>query len=374
VKPILIEARDTVETLKSAEVRDYFKEQCLAAPEAKRTAVERAAGQSSRTAVLYPIILPDRIELLLSFADGPQQFTSHVDAKTLNDTVHSLRPAVETLGKRDYFGPAERLYDWLIRPIDAALAERHIDTLVVIPDGALRTIPFATLYDGKEFLVAKYALATSPGLTLMDPEPIERQANARVLLAGLSKPVQGFAALDSVPGELSSIGKLYGGTVLENEDFRLSTVEQDLKTVPYSVVHIASHGEFDSDPQNTYILTYDGKLTLDNLEDALKYSQFREQPLELLTLSACRTAAGDDKSALGLAGVAIKAGARSAVASLWFVSDEASTHLIELFYAKLSAGLSKAKAMQQAQLEMIGDRRFRHPGYWSPFLVIGNWL
>ena len=91
-------------------------------------------------------------------------------------------------------------------------------------------------------------------------------------------------------------------------------------------------------------------------------------------MSACRTAAGDDKSALGLAGVAIKAGARSAVASLWFVSDEASTHLIELFYDKLSTGMSKAQAMRQAQLEMIEDRRFRHPGYWSPFLVIGNWL
>jgi CHAT domain-containing protein len=163
--------------------------------------------------------------------------------------------------------------------------------------------------------------------------------------------------------------------VLEDEDFRLARVEQALRSVPYSVVHIASHGEFSSDPQKTFILTYDGRLTLDRLEGVVKYSEFRDQPLELLTLSACRTAAGDDRAALGLAGVAIKAGARSAVASLWFINDEAASRLITLFYERLKApGASKAQALQQAQLELIKDRRFRHPGYWSPFLVIGNWL
>jgi len=374
VAAILVEARNTVETLKTAEIRDYFKDQCLSAVQEKATTLERTAGASKHTAALYPIILSDRVELLVSFADGLRQFTSRVDEKTLNDTAHRLRLSLETLGKRDYVEPGKRLYDWLIRPLEPELAAHGIDTLVVIPDGVLRTLPFSTLYDGKEFLISKYALATAPGLTLIDPRPIAPQPE-HALLAGLSKPVQGYAPLRFVGDELTSLNKMYGGRVLQDEAFRLGAVEQDLKTVPYSIVHIASHGEFDSDPTKTYVLTYDGKLTLDALEGAVKYSEFREQPLELLTLSACRTAAGDDRAALGLAGVAIKAGARSAVASLWFVSDEASAKLIELFYEKLHGGqISKAKAMQEAQLELMKDLRFRHPGYWSPFLVIGNWL
>ncbi len=114
---------------------------------------------------------------------------------------------------------------------------------------------------------------------------------------------------------------------------------------------------------------------MDALEQVLKFSQFRELPIELLVLSACQTAAGDDRAALGLAGVGIKAGARSVIASLGAVSDKATTDLFFNFYGALQATeLSKAKALRQAQLSLIEDRRYRHPGYWSPFIMIGNWL
>lgn len=97
--------------------------------------------------------------------------------------------------------------------------------------------------------------------------------------------------------------------------------------------------------------------------------------MELLTLSACQTAAGDDRAALGLAGVAVKAGARSALATLWFINDQATALLITEFYHQLrDPDLSKAKALQRAQLILLNDRRYQHPGYWSPFLLIGNWL
>jgi CHAT domain-containing protein len=370
---ILLEVRNTVETLKTAEIRDYFKDQCLVAIEAKQTTLDRATGPSSRTTVLYPVILPERIELLVSFADGQRQVVSRVDETTLTQTVRQLRLNLETLGTREFFEPAQRLYDWLIRPIEAELTAHQIDTLVIVPDGVLRTVPFGSLHDGAEFLVGKYALATAPSLTLIDPKPIARQGE-RALLSGLSKSVQGYAALPFVTDELRSLSRMGGATILEDAGFMLGEFENQLRDIPYSVVHIASHGEFDSDPAKTYILTYDGRLTLDRLEQAVKFSEFRDQPLELLTLSACRTAAGDDRAALGLAGIAIKAGARSAVASLWFINDEASSRLIKLFYERLGAGVSKAKALQQAQLELIKDRRFRHPGYWSPFLLIGNWL
>ena len=114
---------------------------------------------------------------------------------------------------------------------------------------------------------------------------------------------------------------------------------------------------------------------MDGLEKFIKLSRFREKPVELLTLSACRTAAGDDRAALGLAGIAIKAGARSALATLWFINDRASSVLVTRFYRELkNPAVSKAQALRFAQLSLIEDRRYRHPGYWSPFLLIGNWL
>ena len=143
------------------------------------------------------------------------------------------------------------------------------------------------------------------------------------------------------------------------------------------MVHIASHGEFAGDPKKSFLLTYDGRLDMDGLEQLIKLSRFRDEPVELLTLSACQTAAGDDRAALGLAGVAIKAGARSALATLWFINDQASSLLVRRVLPPARASSrrpSKAKALQAAQLAIMADLRYRHPAYWSPFLIIGNWL
>ncbi len=162
---------------------------------------------------------------------------------------------------------------------------------------------------------------------------------------------------------------------LENKDFLIPKMQRELTEQTYSIVHIASHGQFVSDVKQSFLLTFNDKLTMDGLERFIGLSQYRENPVELLTLSACQTAAGDDRAALGLAGIAVKAGARSALATLWFINDQASALLISAFYEQLlNPGLSKAKALQQAQLQLLADRRYRHPSYWSPFLLIGNWL
>jgi CHAT domain-containing protein len=187
--------------------------------------------------------------------------------------------------------------------------------------------------------------------------------------------VQGFAPLPFVADELQSVQKLYGGTVRQDQQFTVPTMEKDLGDTPYQIVHIASHGQFDSDVNKTFLLTYDGKLGMNKLEQILGLSKFRTDAVELLTLSACETAAGDDRAALGLAGVAIKAGARSALATLWTVNDPASAELVSTFYRELQdPAVSKAKALQQAQLGLLKDARYRHPSYWSAFLLIGNWL
>lgn len=374
VPTLLSEARRTVELLKTAEIRDYFKDQCLLPLEAQKV-VAASAAESTRTATLYPIVLPDRVELLIAVAGEQYRVTTPITEATLISEVRELRRSLETLGTRDYFAPAQQIYEWLIRPVEPELRAHDVDTLVVVPDGALRTIPFAALYDGKSFLVEHYAIATELGLTLMDPKPIARQP-ITALLSGLSKPTQGFPALPFVGDELASLRRLsLNSTVLEDESFRVRRVEEELKAVPFSVVHIASHAEFSSNPARTYILTFDGRLTLAELEDSIKHGAWRDDPVELLTLSACQTATGDDRAALGLAGVAIKAGARSAVASLWFVNDEAASQVIMVFYKGLQEpNRSKAHAMQLAQVALIHQSRFRHPGYWAPFLLIGNWL
>ncbi len=376
---LLEEARDTVETLKVAELRDYFRDQCTIAIKSKAAVVEKIAD---RTATVYPIPLDDRLEILVSYADGMKRVAVPVGRDRLTSEVRQLRSFLEKRTTREYLTPARQVYDWLIRPLERDLADRGVDTIIFVPDGALRTIPLAALHNGHDFLIRRYAVATAPGLTLVDPKPLAvearaRTSNSRILLAGLSEAVQGYPPLPSVDREIAALQEIEGGggAVLRNAGFRVRDVDERLRAVPYSIVHIASHGEFGSDPENSFILAHDGRITLDLLERTIKFGELRAAPLELLSLSACRTAAGDDRAALGLAGVAVKAGARSALASLWFISDEASSEIVIDFYGRLrDPSGSKAKALQQAQLAMLQDRRFQHPGYWSPFLIIGNWL
>ena len=274
----------------------------------------------------------------------------------------------------EFLPHAQRLYDWIIRPMEKDIDAAKPDTIVFVPDGALRTIPMGALHDGKQFLITRYPIAVTPSLNLADPRPFKRE-NAKLLSLGLTKAVQGFPGLPYVSDELKTLQEIYGGTLLMDENFRLSNVESELKKNPFSMVHIASHGQFGGNVENTFLLAYDEKFNMDRLGEYVGLFRFREEPLELLTLSACETAAGDDRAALGLAGVAVRTGARSALASLWHVNDPASYELITEFYRQLRNPLiSRAAALQAAQMKLIADQRYDHPGYWAPFLLINNWL
>jgi len=200
--------------------------------------------------------------------------------------------------------------------------------------------------------------------------------DSEVLLAGLSESVQNFSALPGVPKELNEINLLLGGDKLLDKAYTMEVIENKLQSKSYSIVHLATHAQFTGVLDNDFLLTYDDKITINKLKNIIGLGRFRDQPIELLTLSACQTAVGDDKAALGLAGVAIKAGARSALATLWFVDDESTSLAITEFYRQLSSsiGLSKAKALQEVQKKMIMQDRYWHPTYWAPFLLIGNWL
>jgi CHAT domain-containing protein/lipopolysaccharide biosynthesis regulator YciM len=372
VEVALEEARDTVEQLKFAELEDYLNDECAAVQLAKIASVERIGRN---TAVIYIVPLPDRTELLVSLASGIKRFKLPVGAEQLAAEARELRLNLERRATNAYLLQARQMYEWLIRPIKGELTTNGVDTLVFVPDGALRLIPMAALQDGEHFLIEEFAVAVTPGLTLMEPKPTPRR-NVRMLVGGMAQGMKDFPPLPNVAAELQTVAATFNAEKLLDHDFVTSKLKESFAQTQYQMVHFATHGKFESDAGKSFILTYDGKLTLNQLEDLIRPGQFRGKPVELLTLSACQTAAGDDRAALGLAGVAIKAGARSALASLWFVHDESTAMLMGEFYSRLrhEPEESKAKALQQAQLKLLNDARFGHPCYWAPFLIIGNWL
>lgn len=368
----LRQARDTMELLKNAELQDYFGDACVAAARPRVTAVEHVAPH---TAVVYPVLLPDRAELLVSLPTGLKRVPVPFPGTQVTDRARGLRNGLEARDPERYLEHARWLYQALIRPLEADLEAGAVQTLVFVPDGALRLIPLAVLHDGQRYLIEKtYAIAVTPSLSLTDPRPLPPH-RAPLLAAGVAEAVGEFSALPSVTGELQHLQQRYGATVLLNEAFSPARLEQTLHQGAFGMLHVATHARFAAQADESFLLTAQGQLTLPQLAQMLGRLRFREQPIELLTLSACETAQGDERAALGLAGVAIQAGARSAVATLWRVADAAAARLMEALYEQLhTPGTSRARALQQAQQRLLADPQYADPFYWAPFLLINNWL
>lgn len=369
--PYLRAARDAIEAYKAAELRDYFRDDCVDQMQARLTKLDTV---SPATAIIYPIIFADRTELLVSFPDGLRRHSVPVTSSVLTDEIRRFRRLLEKRTTREYLPHAQQLYDWLLRPLLPDLRRLKVETLVFVPDGPLRTIPMSALHDGDQFLIAQYAVAMTPGLDLTDPRPLNR-TRAQLLSSGLTKAVQGFPPLPHVAEEMESIHLLFKGEQLLDNNFIAPRLEGELKDGRYSILHIATHGQFATDVNESFLLTFDDRLTMSQLERLVGLFRFRQDPLELLTLSACQTGIGDDRAALGLAGIAVKAGARSALATLWFINDDASSELVSEFYRQLhDASKSKARALQLAQLKLLSEGLYEHPAYWSAFLLLNNWL
>lgn len=366
---ILTEARNVIEQWKTAELRSYFQDGCIA--DVKNVSLD---SLDPGAAVVYPIPLPDRLEILVSGASGISRFTVPVGKTQLESEAERFRVLLTNRTSNRYKQPARQLYDWLVAPYRSLLWKSGIDTLVFVPTGALRTIPMSALHDGENFLIKSYAIAVTPSMKLLTPKPLVA-SDTNILLAGLSEAVQGFPSLPSVPEELSAVEKIYGGQVLLNESFEFENLSRALTDKATGVVHIASHAEFASNTEDSFVLTYNDRLSMDELASLIRGANLSGEPIELLILSACQTALGDDRAALGLAGVAIRAGARSAMGSLWSVSDAATSELVVGFYEALQVPNSnKAQALRAAQSSLIADQRFKHPFYWAPFMIINNWL
>ncbi len=368
-------ARDSIESLQVAELENFLRQGCLDTYTVQLEKIDRSA------AVIYPIILPDRVATIAAIPGQPLRYYSQkIPANTVEKTVASLQRRIQT---PDYNPKQElafkkqskQLYDLLIAPLASDLAAAKTQTLVFVLDGVFRNIPMSVLYDGDKYLVEKYNLALTPGLQLVPPQTASIQARSRVLLGGISESRQGFSALPGVMPEIEAISKLLPAQKLLNADFNSKLVATNLVASNAPIVHLATHGQFSSKAEDTFILTWDGRLSLDRLSTLLKDRGSRsDNSIDLLVLSACQTASGDNRATLGLAGVAIRARAKSTIASLWAVSDEATQDLMIGLYQNLAGNkLGKSGSLRQAQQTLMRDPKYRSPYYWAPFVLIGNW-
>ncbi len=366
-------ARKTIESLQLAELDNFLKEACLTG---LATQVDEVDPQA---AVIYPIVLNESLEVIVSL---PNRSLLHHTTKIPQDQLESLlselrRSLRRTSLETDIQAVSAKIYNILIgQETESILAANKIKTLAFVLDGSLRNLPMAVLYDGQQYLIEKYNLAIAPGLQLIDPRPLKRQ-QLTIFVGGLSKETQNYQALPNVEREIQQIATLVSAqTPLLNETFISESIQKQIRKIPYRVVHLATHGEFSSDAEKTFVLTWNNRLGVKQLGELL---QSREQdsriPIELLVLSACKTAKGDNRAALGLAGMAVRSGARSTIASLWSVEDNATATLMENFYQELATlDTTKANALRKAQLSLLKRPEFTHPFYWSPFVLVGNWL
>jgi len=374
-KSFILKARDVVEYLKTAEVQSFFQDECIA----QTRQMSRLDQSLPGTAVLYPIIFKNELKLIVNFENDIKTFTVNIKENAIHKIATGFYEKLQHPSKNRFRIYGRKLYNWLIKPIIDDLEKHKVNTLVVSPDGILGLLPFGALFDGKNYLIEKYAVAMIPGITLTDHKTNYKR-KIQALACGLTNSYHGFPALPHVSNELESVEKIVGGTILKNEFFTSENFISNLSGTPFNVLHIATHGSFGLTPDQTYLLTHNGKFTMHELRQLVLDLKFRKQPVELITLSACQTATGDEQSALGLAGTALNTGVESALATLWTVDDKASFMLVKKFYETLTKTINinknqtKSKALQTAQKQILATPSFRHPFYWAPFILIGNWL
>ncbi len=364
--------------------------------------IQREAGV--RSALIYLYLPPGGdsrpLELVLVTAKGAFRKRLTAPQGEIVKTAAAFRSEVTNplrTGTTSYLPMARKLNRWIIDPLRGELNQQGIKNLVFLPQAGLRSIPFAALHDGNRFLIEDFSVGMMPsvGLTQTAYQDVRQAA---VYAGGIAKSTQGQIALPMVGAEIGAIAKLWpqSMTTLDSQT-TLDKLQTFRKDSPYRIVHLATHANFTAgNPKGAYIQLWDERLKLEEL----KKLNWHDPAVELLVLSACRTALGDRMAELGFAGIAVQAGVKTVVASLWYVSDTATTALSSEFYAQLRGASSKAEALRLAQLALmkgrvkpVGDRivglsrnleltipeetqvsdpDFRHPYYWAAFTMVGN--
>jgi CHAT domain-containing protein len=374
---ILEKARQRIEALQLAELDDFFREACL---QGQRITLDQVVdkGDRSDAAIIYPIILPEQLQVIVKIPNQPlKNYGNKISQTKVEELLVELRKnLVNPTATKTVQAQSQQVYNWLLQPIESELEKSGVKTLVFVLDGVLRNIPMSALYDGKQYLVEKYAVALSVGLQLLDPKPLLKQKLV-ALTAGLTQPPPGFpkfAPLLGIKSEFDSITKAGVSTTrLLDGDFKKKNLETEISETSFNIVHLATHGQFSSRFEDTFILDFDGQINVKDFD-----TLFRNQNksiVELLVLSACQTATGDTRAALGLAGAAVRAGARSTIASLWQIDDKSTAMFVSGFYQELKSGnITKAEAVHRAQLKLLKHPNYKAPSFWSSYVLIGNWL
>ncbi|MDM9385502.1 CHAT domain-containing protein [Chlorogloeopsis sp. ULAP01] len=375
----LEKARQIIEALQLAELDNFFRQACL---QGQRVLLDQIVDKENPTAaILYPIILPEEIQVIVKIPKQPlQHHQIKISQAEVEKTVVQLRQnLINPAAIKAVRLQSQQVYNWLIKPIESKLSASGVNTLVFIPDGVLRNLPMSVLYDGRQYLVEKYAVALSVGLQLLDPKPLQPQ-QLKALTAGLTQPPPGysnFSPLPAIKTEIEMINETgISTTDLLDRQFTSQALENKVNATSFNVVHLATHGQFSSRAEQTFILAADGPINVTEFDNIFRRrDETTSTPVQLLVLSACQTAAGDKRAALGLAGAAVRAGARSTVASLWQIDDDSTAQFIGAFYRQLkNVGITKVEALRRAQLQLLQHPNYNAPGFWSAYVLIGNWL
>jgi CHAT domain-containing protein len=362
--------------------------------------VDRSYNSSPLLRVEQQIQASDELELMVITPEGVpvRKRISGISRAQVMEAVRKFRNELTNPVKRNtktYLPLAQQLYQWMVAPLEAELQAKGIQNLSFIADVGLRSIPMAALHDGKGFLIERYSIGSMPSLSLTDTSPTNFQ-NTQVLAMGASQ-FTGMSPLPAVEIEVSTITpQRWPGKSFLNQAFTLANLKSQRQQYPFGIIHLATHADFRSgDPTQSFIQLWDTKLRLDQL----RQMGWGSPQVELLVLSGCRTAVGDREAEFGFAGLAVQSGVKSALATLWYVSDEGSLGLMAEFYGQLKTTRIKAEALRQAQLAMLhqkvriegamlrtsagnvplppalantGTRNFSHPYYWAAFRMIGN--
>lgn len=389
-------SRQTLEALQLAQLQNFLREACETYQQQSIESLDRQA------AVFYPIVLADRLEVILSLPSQPlYHYSAALPAADQQRLFQELRQSLNpAFPPESGLAAAQQLYDMLIRPGADLLQQQNIKTLVFVLDGFLRSLPMAVLHDGDRYLVEQYSLALTPGLQLFEANPLPPK-RLNILAAGLTEGRQGFAPLPGVRQEIQNLAQqppdLAQTQVLLNQNFTRPQLGRQVEARPFSILHLATHGQFSSNAEDTFLLTWDDRIGVQDLDQWLsprgtfretfspvssrgagpgeRLERNRASPIELLILSACQTAKGDRQATLGLAGFAVRSGARSTLATLWSVQDQSTAELMKLFYGQLlQRHAGRAEALRQAQLQLLQQPGpYSHPYYWAPFVLVGNW-
>ncbi len=349
-----------------------FSIQFREAPIVRKALKQIARQTGKKSAVIYLVPTPEQLEIFL-VTPGTRPIRHSfptVKQKDVRTIAKILRQETSNPNKVDntrYLASAQQLYQWFIGPVEKQLKRQKIDTLLFCVGASLRSLPLATLHDGKQFLVERYNIGLIPAFSLIDLRYTKLQ-DTKVLAMGASE-FQDLTPLPAVPQELTAITKSQGGSAFLNNQFTVENLQAQRQQQPYGIVHLATHARFQSGiVENSYLQFWDQKISLNQLSKL----QLRLPIVDLLVLSACQTALGDPQAELGFAGLAIQSGAKSVLGTLWSVSDEGTLQLMRQFYKYLKVSPIKAEALRKAQVETLQKKEFSHPYYWSAFTMIGS--